>query len=320
VDRLCNTSSHPPPATTFHLPALPVLLPLPRKPPPGIAYSSSYSLHSPNASSSAPQRLRNRFHRKKLCSTPGPLPDPLASSASPPPLGAGSFPLQKSPSSKTKPKVASSPTMSSPPLAFHNHLTRRRVLILIAPHGGKLLSPEELREPITRPLQFFTLQKCFFAHHRRQQALLSLNCVVAECSPCGRVRLMLPCVAFACQRLANAPADTHMSNGTWRWAELVMERVTWGRVNKVQVLLQRRACCTVRCACRASACVRCVFDACCRKRWLVLRCVAAHRSGCINRAAAFILVCRLLLPPALQGKTTFWTRQMTETALRCFAI
>ncbi len=51
-----------------------------------------------------------------------------------------------------------------------------------------------------------------------------------------------------------------------------------------------------------------------------MRCVAAHRSCCIKRAAAFILVCRLLLPPALQADATFVTRHMTEMALRCFAI
>ena len=72
---------------------------------------------------------------------------------------------------------------------------------------------------------------------------------------------MLPCVAFACQRLATAPADMHMAHMSWSWAEMVMERVTRGRVKRVQVLLQRRACCGVRCACGASACVRCVFDA-----------------------------------------------------------
>jgi hypothetical protein len=116
---------------------------------------------------------------------------------------------------------------------------------------------------------------------------------------------MLPCVAFACQRLATAPADLHMVFMSWSWAEVVMERVTRGRVKKVQVGLQRRACCAVRCACRASACVRCVFDACFRKRWLVFRSVSAHRSGCMKRAAAFILVCRLLLPPALQADPTF---------------
>ena len=130
---------------------------------------------------------------------------------------------------------------------------------------------------------------------------------------------MLPCVAFACQRLVTAPADMHMAFMSWRWAELVMERVTRGRVKKVQVRLQRHACCGVRCACRASACVRCVFDACCSKRWLILRCVAAHSSGCIKRAAAFILVCRLLLPPALQADPTFWSLIM-ETALQCFAM
>ena len=131
---------------------------------------------------------------------------------------------------------------------------------------------------------------------------------------------MLLFVAIACQRLAIAPADTHMAHMSWRWAEMVMERVTRGRVKKVQVLLQRRACCAVRCACRASASVRRVFDACCSKRWLVLRCVAAHRSGCIKRAAVFILVCRLLLPPALQTDATFGTQQKTETAFRFFAI
>ncbi len=46
--------------------------------------------------------------------------------------------------------------------------------------------------------------------------------------------------------------------------------------------LPRRAYCALRCTRCASACVRnCVFDTCCRKRWLVLRRVAAYYSGCI---------------------------------------
>jgi hypothetical protein len=61
---------------------------------------------------------------------------------------------------------------------------------------------------------------------------------------------IFPCVAFACQRLATAPADMHMAHMSWSWAEVVMERVTRGRVRRVQVRLQRRACCAVRCACR----------------------------------------------------------------------
>jgi hypothetical protein len=220
-------------------------------------------------------------------------------------------------------EVASSASSSSDEspnvLAFPDCLNGRTLFLALVP-GVILQSPKELRAQIMRVLKLFKLEKCFFAHHRRQQALPPLGCVVTECSPCGRVRLMLSCMAFACQRLATAPADTHMAHMSWSWAEVVMERVTRGRVKKVQVLLQQRACCDVRCAFRASACVRCVFDACCRKRLLVLRCVAAHRCGCIKRAVAFILVCRLLLPPALQADATLWTRQGTETAFLCFVM
>jgi hypothetical protein len=195
-------------------------------------------------------------------------------------------------------------SISNAPLSFPDCLNGRTVFLALVP-DGKLPSPKELRAQIMRPRNLFKCQKRFFAHHRRQQALPPLGCVVAECSPCGRVRLMLCCVAFACQRLATAPADTHMAFMSWSWAEVVMERVTRGRVKKVEVLLQRRACCAVRCACCDSACVRCVFDACCRKRLLALRCVAAHRSGCMKRAAALIVVCRLLLPPALLADAIF---------------
>ncbi len=194
--------------------------------------------------------------------------------------------------------------MSSDVVSFPYCLAGSRVSIALVA-DGILQSPKQLDDHIKGPLKFIKCQKWFFAHHRRQQALPPLGCVVSECSPCGRVRLMLPCVAFACQRLATAPADMHMAHMSWGWAEVVMERVTRGRVKKVQVRLQRRACCAVRCACRASSCVRCVFDTCCSKRWLVLRCVAAHRSSRIQRAAAFILVRRLRLPPALQADATF---------------
>ena len=127
--------------------------------------------------------------------------------------------------------------MSSAPLTFRDRLAGRRVSIVIVAADGKLQSPKELRARIMRPLEFIKRQKWVFVNHRRQQALSPLGCVVAECSPCGRVRLMLPCVAFACQRLATAPADTHMAHMSWSWAEAVMERVTRGRVKKVQVRL-----------------------------------------------------------------------------------
>jgi hypothetical protein len=152
---------------------------------------------------------------------------------------------------------------------------------------------------------FLALQSPGMKRHREEPPP-PLDYMLTEFSPCVPVRVMCGCVATACRRLATAPAGVHvMYRTTGRWAARIWERVTRGRVKQVQVRLQRRACCAVRCACRASACVRCVCDACCRKRWLLLWCVAAYRSGCIKRAAAFILECRLLLPPALPADATF---------------
>jgi ubiquitin len=130
------------------------------------------------------------------------------------------------------------PSSDSNVLSFPDCLNGGTVCVVL---DGTLPSPKQLREQIMRPLELFQRHKWFFAHHRRQQALPPLGCVVVECYPCGRVRLMLPCVAFVCQRLATAPAGVHMAHMSWSWAEMVMERVTRGRVKKVQVLLQRRA-------------------------------------------------------------------------------
>ena len=210
-------------------------------------------------------------------------------------------------------------------LSFPDHLTCRRVSLDL--DDGKLQSRQQLYARIMHPLELMQAAAWFFARQlpgmkrHREEPPPPLGHMLTQFSPCVPVRVMCGCVATACRRLATAPAGVHvMYRTTGRWAAWIMERVTRGRVKKVQVRLQRRACCAVRCACRASACVRCVFDACCRKRWLVLRCVAAHRSGCIKRAAAFILVCRLLLPPALQADGASWLRQQAETAFRCFAM
>ena len=188
-------------------------------------------------------------------------------------------------------EVASSSSESSNVLSFRDCLAGRRVLLALVP-DGILQSPKQLRAQIKSPLELVKRHKWLFANHRRQQVLPPIGTVVAECSPCGRVRLMLPCLAFACQRLATAPADMHMARMSWGWAEVVMERVTRVRVKKVQVLLQRRACCAVCCACRTSACVRCVFDSCCRKHFFVLRCVITAQQArrgvhcCVQAAAA----------------------------------
>jgi hypothetical protein len=208
-------------------------------------------------------------------------------------------------------EVASSSAMSSNVLSFTDRLTVRPVsLALVA--DGKLLSPAQLRAQIKRPLELMKAAAWFFARQstgmkrHREIPPPPLGHMLTEFSPCVPVRVMFGCVAAACRRVATAPAGMRVFYRTTDfWEGLIMERVTRGRVRRVQVWLQRRACCAVRCACCASACVRCLFDACCRKRWLVLRCVAAHRSGCIKRAAAFILVCRLLPPPALQADATF---------------
>ena len=145
-------------------------------------------------------------------------------------------------------EVLSFSSMPSNVLSFPDRLTGRRVsLALVA--DGKLQSCKHLYAQIMHPLKLIKCHKWFFAHHRRQQALLPLGSAVAECSPCGRVRLMFRCVTFACQRLATAPACMHMTFVSRGWAELVMERVTRGRVKRVQVQLQRRTCCACLLAC-----------------------------------------------------------------------
>ena len=189
------------------------------------------------------------------------------------------------------PKKAVAKALPKKVLSFPDRLTGRRVsLALVA--DGKLQSRQQLYADIMRPLELMQTAAWFFARQspgmkrHREEPPLPLGHTLAQFSPCVPVRLMCGCVATACRRLATAPAGMHVWT-TGRWAARIMERVTRGRVRRVQVRLQRRACSAVRCACRAAACVLCVFDACCRKRWPVLRCVAPHRSGCIMRAVAF---------------------------------
>ncbi len=160
----------------------------------------------------------------------------------------------------------STSSITSMPLSFTDCLTGTPVLLdLVA--DGKLQTPTQLRAQIMLPLQLIKTEAWLFAQrlNRRRQALPPLGSIVAACSPCGRVRLMLPCVAFACQRLATAPADMHMPHMSWSWAEMVMERVTRGRVKKVQVL----ACCS---GARAVLCAALVMP--------VLACAV-----CLTRAA-----------------------------------
>ncbi len=187
----------------------------------------------------------------------------------------------------------SSSDESSIPLSFSDRLTGRRVSLALVAHG-KLQSRQQLYAHIMRPLLLMQAAAWFFARQspgmkrHREEPPPPLGHMLAEFSSFVPVRVMCGCVATACRRVATAPAGMYvMYRTTGRWAAWIMERVTRGHVKKVQVRLQRRACCAVRCACRASACVCFVFDACCRKRWLVFRSIAAHRRVCIMRAVAF---------------------------------
>jgi hypothetical protein len=195
--------------------------------------------------------------------------------------------------------AAVSSSTSKPPIAlsFTDHFISKSVsLDLVA--GGKLQSRQQLNAHVMRPLELMQAAAWFFARQspgmkrHREEPPPPLGHMLTQFSPCVPVRVMCGCVATACLRLAAAPANVHVIyRTTWRWAGWIMERVTQSRVRRVQVRLQRRACCAVRCACRPSACVRCVFDAYFRKRWLVFGSVAAHRSGCIKRAARRSFLC-----------------------------
>jgi hypothetical protein len=192
-------------------------------------------------------------------------------------------------------------------LAFTDGLTGTRLsLALVA--AGQLQTPAQLRAQIMRPL--LLMQAAAWSFERqlpwykrlREEPPPPYGHMLTEFSPRVPARVMCGCVATASRRLATAPAGmfTNQHNKTTdRWAAWIVERVTAGLVMKVQVRLQQRACCAVRCV----SVTRAAGDAGWYAGAFLFVCAAVAWA----RSAAFILVCRLQLPPALQTDPTLWT-------------
>jgi hypothetical protein len=201
------------------------------------------------------------------------------------------------------PSVDSSSSMTFNALTFTDGLTGSRVsLALVA--ADQLQTPAQLRAQIMRPLLLVQAAAWSFTRQSpgrqrpRGNPPPPLGHMLTEFSPRVPARVMFGCVATACRRLAAAPAGVFViSRTTGRWAAWILERVTAGLVMKVQVRLQRRACCAVRCV----TVTRTAGHAGWFAGALLFVCAAVAWA----RAAAFILVCRLLLPPALQAVPTF---------------
>ena len=103
---------------------------------------------------------------------------------------------------------------------------------------------------VARPLQLMKAAAWFVGRRwpaagtkrLRQQPLPPLDCVRDGCAARVPARAMFGWVATACRRLASAPGNVLASDRTmWRLAGWVMERVSRGRVRRVQVQRQRRA-------------------------------------------------------------------------------
>jgi hypothetical protein len=134
------------------------------------------------------------------------------------------------------------PEFKSPiTLSFFDLLTSRPVLVSLVA-DGKLLSPVQLRAQIKHPLELIKAEAYFFPQRSplckrpRQEPLPPLGFMSAEYSLFVPVRFMCGCVATAYRRLVTPPAGVHVIfRTTLRWAGWIMERVTRGRVRRLQV-------------------------------------------------------------------------------------
>jgi hypothetical protein len=120
-------------------------------------------------------------------------------------------------------------------------LGRCRPLALNATRNP-LPPPDQLAQ-IKMPLKILMAAEWFFSARRltggkrhREDSPAPLSHMLVQFSPGVPVRIMFGFVATSCRQLVNAPAGIHMNDRTtWRWDELIFERVTRGRVRRVQV-------------------------------------------------------------------------------------
>ena len=129
-----------------------------------------------------------------------------------------------------------------PAFSFRDHFAGTTVSLSHIPW-----SPDEQAAlpQVTRPLRLMKAAAWFLgrrwpaAGRQRllQQPLPPLDCLRDGCLARVPAREMFGCVATACRRMASAPGD----GTTWSFAGWVMERVSRGRVRRVQVQPQRRA-------------------------------------------------------------------------------
>ena len=121
-------------------------------------------------------------------------------------------------------------------------LGRCRRLALDA--NGNPLPPPDQRAQIRMPLDILKAAEWFFSARRqlpggkrhREDSVAPLGHMLVQFSPCVPLRVMFGFVATSCRRLVTAPAGIHVTDRTtWRWSELIFERVTRGRMRRVQV-------------------------------------------------------------------------------------
>jgi hypothetical protein len=161
---------------------------------------------------------------------------------------------------------------------YHDRFLGKAVCILPVPRQIQIMTAPLML--VTRALHLARSRAAAVAPP--QQPAPPIGCMLVELWPAQRTRFMFQFTLKACDRASTAPAGSHVSFRTAsHWRASILEYVMKGYASKVQVRLQWRACCAVSGACRASACVRCVFHACC--------CIAGNAgwfSGALLRIAA----------------------------------